>query len=122
MKSVYICHPFTTFGDARTNFSNQIRIGREVLKAGFIPVSPIITFGMVIPHDPGNYELAIGSCLWLLSKCDLLWTFGQWEKSKGCKIEVSKAMSSGIPVENGFAKLGITGLDELPQHESELFL
>ncbi len=100
-KSIYICHPFTTHGDPVANFECQAAIGQLVFEAGFTPVSPILAFGKVIPHDSANYARAMEACLWLLSKCDQLWVFGEHVKSTGCMMEVSFANKNGITVRDG---------------------
>jgi hypothetical protein len=95
MKKIYIAHPFTTYGDPEENFRRQEEICGKVFKTGCIPVSPILTFGKVIPHDEANYELAMDACFWLLNACDEVWFFGEWEKSKGCMLEMNFAKSVG---------------------------
>jgi hypothetical protein len=59
-------------------------------------VSPILTFGRCIPHDKDHYQIAMDACFWLLSACDEVWFFGEWEKSKGCKLEYDFALSVGF--------------------------
>lgn len=100
-KTIYICHPFTTHGNAAENFEAQTALGQAVFNAGHIPVSPILAFGKVIPHDPANYDRAMASCLWLMSKCDEVWVFGNWTESTGCKMEVAKAADLGITTRDG---------------------
>ncbi len=100
-KSIYICHPFTTQGDPVANFECQAAIGQLVFEAGFIPVSPILAFGKVIPHDSANYARAMEACFWLLSKCDEMWLFGDWNESRGCNQELAFAEVAGILVRDG---------------------
>jgi hypothetical protein len=96
MKKIYIAHPFTNYGDPETNLSKQVGICQEVFGLGHIPVSPILTFGKCIPHDKGNYQTAMNACYWLLSACDEVWFFGEWEKSKGCVLEYEFALKLGF--------------------------
>jgi len=100
-KSIYICHPFTTHGDPAANFDAQAKIGQLIFEAGFIPVSPILAFGKVIPHDAENYNRAMASCLWLLAKCDEVWVFGDWVQSRGCNLEVRFAERMNTNVRDG---------------------
>ena len=101
-KKVYVAHPFTTFGDATSNLQVQGLICKKLFSIGHIPVSPILTFGTVIPHDEDNYELAMAACFWLLGTCDEVWFFGEWRKSKGCLLEMDRAKALGKPVGFGF--------------------
>jgi hypothetical protein len=98
MKRVYIAHPFTTHGDAEENFSKQVEICQRVFSMGYIPVSPILTFGRCIPHDKDHYQIAMDACFWLLSACDEVWFFGEWQKSKGCKLEHELAQGFGMKI------------------------
>lgn len=105
MKKVYIAHPFTTHGDPEENFSKQVALCQKVFSLGHIPVSPILTFGRSIPHDKEHYQTAMDACFWLLSACDEVWFFGEWGKSKGCKLEYDFAKSLGIPCTVWFGEL-----------------
>ena len=102
MKKIYVAHPYTTHGDPVENFNKQLLICQKLFSLGHIPVSPIITFGSVIPHDKENYDTAMAACLWLLSSCDEVWFFGEWEKSTGCNIEYRHAVESGKVIGFGF--------------------
>lgn len=98
MKKVYIAHPYTTHGDAASNFDRQVEICKMVFGAGFIPVSPILTFGQTIPHNDAYYKTAMEACFWLLKHCDEVWFFGEWEQSKGCLMEKEYAEKLGLPI------------------------
>lgn len=102
MKKIYVAHPYTTHGDPIDNFNKQVVICKKLFDLGYIPVSPILTFGSVIPHDEKNYDTAMNACLWLLSSCNEVWFFGDWKKSKGCNIEYRAAIEMGKGIGYGF--------------------
>jgi hypothetical protein len=117
MKKVYIAHPFTTYGDPEENFSKQVSLCKKVFSFGYIPVSPILTFGRCIPHDEEHYQTAMDACFWLLSACDEAWFYGEWEKSKGCKLEYDFAKSLGIPCHSNLPDGTICFMKLIPDNE-----
>lgn len=95
MKRVYIIHPFQGKEENRKKID---QICRAVANMGYLPVSPVHTFGFLDDNIPEERELALKLCQELVKGCDQAWLFGDWEKSEGCKIEIQAAEETGVPV------------------------
>ena len=95
---IYICHPFTTYGDPEANFNIQAKICAEYDLKLETPISPILTFGKIFSKDREHHALAMEACFRLLSVCDACHVFGDWEQSVGCMAEVEWCMEKGMPV------------------------
>lgn len=48
-------------------------------------------------YDEVDYETGINMCLEVLRRCDMMYVFGDWENSKGCKTEINYCKFLGIP-------------------------
>lgn len=95
-KTVYIAHPFTSFGTLEENRIRNLEIAKKYADAKRVaPISPIIAFGELFE---GNGEHIMGCCKALLKSCDMAHFFGDWEKSEGCRQEMDFCLANDIPV------------------------
>jgi hypothetical protein len=104
MIKAYIAHPLRgpaphTEEKIRENIELVSSICRDISSGPtkVIPFSPIHAFAYM---DPLKYDqdMAMRHCLELLSTCDELWVFGDWETSTGCRMEVEYAKRTDIPI------------------------
>ena len=91
---IYISHPY---GGIKLN---EDRVAEIILKLqkqypDYLFVSPIHAFSFEYTYD--DYETGINKCLWLLDRCSEMWVYGDWENSKGCKIEIQFCDYNCIP-------------------------
>ena len=94
-KIVYVSHPY---GGLKENEEKVASLIQSLMKKfpNFLFISPIHAFSFAY-HEVKTYEEGISYCLWLLDKCDEMWVLGNWEKSKGCKVEVEFCNKQNIP-------------------------
>lgn len=95
MKLIYIAHPFN--GERE----NKEAVGKiisdlVVQLPSYAFYSPIHATGFL--YDKLDYMEGIGHCFEVLSRCDELWIYGDWENSRGCQMEYAFAKGKGIPV------------------------
>lgn len=103
MIRVYVAHPLRgsapyTEEKVKENIQKVTEICQSIsANPQVIPFSPIHTFAYM---DPLKYDqdMAMRHCLELLSTCDELWVFGDWETSTGCRMEVEYAKRSDLPI------------------------
>lgn len=95
MKTVYIAHPY---GGKEENKQKAEKIVLDIMrnKENIIPVSPIHAYGFA--YNEFEYEKGMEYCLTLLAMCDEIWIYGNWEKSRGCRMEKQLAKSMGKPI------------------------
>lgn len=105
MKLVYIAHPLTTHGSIEENFKRIDVICKKLItdEPDIVPISPLHAFKFY--DEKGCQEKVLSYCTSLLSKCDEIWLFGDWEKSKGCMREVTFSIKNSIPI---FDKAGVS--------------
>ncbi len=48
-------------------------------------------------YDEVDYETGINMCLEVLKRCDMMYVFGDWQNSRGCKEEIKFCEENGIP-------------------------
>lgn len=113
---VYICHPYTSHGDIVENYLSVTTICRKLRRINVTPVSPIHAFYFIFNPERERVnsrefasinESVMEYCLELLDKCDQVWCFKEWDKSKGCIMEVNKALKNKIPVYEAKTRGGI---------------
>lgn len=83
-KTIYIAHPFSNKEENKREVESII----EQLQAKYpeyLFISPIHAFSFA--YNKYCYEYGMNMCLALLSKCDEVWMFGDWENSRGCRTE-----------------------------------
>lgn len=95
---VYIAHPFSTYGDLRSNIEKQKTICSFYNTDIFLPISPILNFNGWLPADMESYERVMVVCNNLLLLCKEAHFWGEWEKSKGCQMEMGWCKENNILV------------------------
>lgn len=96
-KVVYISHPFSGKEENIREVEEIIK-GFSVAYPDYLFLSPIHCFGH--QYNYLDYEKGLKECLWLLSKADEMWIFGDYTKSKGCLREVKFCTEHNIPIGN----------------------
>jgi hypothetical protein len=91
---IYVSHPY---GGLEENKEKVEGIVRSLAKRFPLEtyVSPIHTFGFL--YEDVSYKQGIKMCLNLLDACDYVIVFGEYKKSKGCRIEIMHARKHDIP-------------------------
>lgn len=94
-KKIYTAHPYGG------NPENAAQVEQIVEKLQtkyphYLFLSPIHSFSFA--YHKYSYEYGMAMCLALLSACDELWLFGDWENSRGCQTEHRFADETGIPI------------------------
>lgn len=92
---VYISHPYSGKKENEEKVANIIN-NLSIQYPNYLFISPIHAFSYA--YHTLDYQKGINQCLWLLEKCDEVWVYGDWQNSKGCKMEVDYAMEYSIPV------------------------
>ncbi len=96
MKKVFISHPFRD--DPEGNMLKVSRICKAIVEKhpDVLPISPLHSLSFL--NDEESREYSLMWCREILKMCDEVWVFGEWEKSEGCRKEVSWAKEYGKPV------------------------
>ena len=96
MSKIYISHPF---GGKEENKYKIEAIIRELVRdnPNNVYISPVHTFGYL--YNDVSCEQGTAWCLGLLSICDIMWVFGDWEQSRGCNVEIDYCEVFGIRYE-----------------------
>lgn len=93
--TVYIAHPFTSYGNLEDNRRKNLEIAKMYTKKGILaPVSPVLCFGEIFE---GNGKDVMDCCFSLLKSCSVAHFFGDWKKSKGCREEFDFCNDNEIP-------------------------
>lgn len=101
MLTVYTSHPFT--GNEEENRKHARKLAADITKMVWKNKSQI---AILNPCDCIRYaeeaklpyEECIDICLELVKKCDAMFLFDGWDKSRGCVIETAYALNAGIAV------------------------
>ena len=95
MQWIYIAHPY---GGKPENKAEVEQIIKDLVKQNpkAVYISPIHMFGYL--YDDVSYEQGIDYCLDILGACDELILTGDWETSRGCKMEKEYAGKNEIPI------------------------
>lgn len=90
---IYVSHPFSGKPE---NKAEVERIVTDLTKKypEHIFYSPIHAFGFM--YNSVSYDRGMELCLDLLSLCDELWVFGDYDKSRGCRREIAYSIANGI--------------------------
>lgn len=92
--NIYISHPFGNKEENKLKVEHIIEnLVNEHPEHTYI--SPIHTFCFL--YDKVNYETGINMCLELLKLCDMMYVYGDWQNSRGCKEEIKFCEENGIP-------------------------
>lgn len=101
MLTVYTSHPFT--GNEEENRKHARKLASDITKMVWKNKSQI---AILNPCDCIRYaeeaKLPYGECidicLGLVKKCDAMFLFDGWDKSRGCVIETAYALNAGIAI------------------------
>lgn len=91
---IYISHPY---GSRKENEDRVAKILLELQKEypDYLFISPIHCYSWLYEYD--DYEKGLARCLWLLEKCNRMWVYGDYQKSRGCVAEIEYAHEHKIP-------------------------
>lgn len=92
---VYICAP--TSGDCLDMGVEIKKIERDLIKAGYEPVSPL--------RECMSYADFVGSCISDLLKCKAIYLAKEWHSSKRCTCEYEMAKAHGLKTMFGPEKI-----------------
>lgn len=94
-KVIYISHPSSGLPENTEKIGNIIN---QLIKEykDYLFLSPVHCFSYA--YHAVDYITGIEMCLWLLSKCEEMWIFGDYEKSRGCNIELGYCLANNIPL------------------------
>lgn len=93
---VYICSPFA--GDTEYNICRARRYCRFAVSEGCIPLAPHLHYPQFMDDlDKESRELGLTFAQFLLTKCDVVWVFGN-RISDGMAREIAKAKELAIPI------------------------
>ena len=97
-KLVYLSHPSSGLKcntDKITAIMQRIYKEKD-LTDQFTFVSPIHNFGHM--YHMTDYETGLEFCVDLLSRCELMLMFDNWERSRGCTREYAYCLEHNIKV------------------------
>lgn len=84
MKKIFVSHPYKD--DPGVNKEKVNLICKAILKAGYLPISPLHLFSFC---EKDLRSEIMDVCFSLIDLCDEVWVFG---KSEGCKTERAYAL------------------------------
>ncbi len=92
---IYVSHPYGGRDD------NKYKVEQIILELcdkypDFTYVSPIHCFGYM--YENFDYDTGMAMCLDLLSMCDAMYVYGEYQESQGCMTEIATAKEMCIPV------------------------
>lgn len=91
---IYVSHPFSNIQENKQKVEDIVRkLAKKHLENIFI--SPVHCFGFM--YNDFDYDTGLNMCLELLKRCDIMYVYGDWENSKGCKAEIKFCEENGIP-------------------------
>lgn len=91
MKRIFVSHPFKD--NPKANRESADKICKELVKQGYLPISPLHLFSFLENDDLRNHIMRV--CFELIQVCDEVWVFGD---SEGCMAEKRYAEFIGKPV------------------------
>ncbi len=90
---IYVSHPYSAKEENKQKVEVIVRkLAKEHPKHTFL--SPVHAVGFM--YDDFDYETGLNMCLELLKRCDIMYVYGDWENSVGCKAEIKFAEENGI--------------------------
>jgi nucleoside 2-deoxyribosyltransferase len=89
---VFVSHPFAD--NPVLNRKKVDKICKDLVKQGFIPISPLHLFSFY--EDDSDREEILQFCYKLIDNCDIVHIYGD---SEGCRKEHGYAVLTGKPVE-----------------------
>ena len=100
-KVCYIAGPYSNPDplEIERNILDAAVAMRDVITAGMVPLAPTLNsarFDWYMPELPVEYWYE--ATMELLKRCDAIWMFGDWQKSKGARAELEWALDNGMKV------------------------
>lgn len=93
-KLIYVSHPYQMKEENKLDAENVVR--------KLVNDNPNHTYisglhPFYFMYDEFDYETGINMCLEVLRRCDMMYVYGDWENSRGCKTEIEFCKKHGIP-------------------------
>ena len=93
-KLIYISHPYSAKQENKLKIEAIVRkLAKEHPEHTFL--SPIHAVGFM--YDDFDYQTGLNMCLEVLKRCDMMYVYGDWKNSRGCKAEIKFCEENGIP-------------------------
>lgn len=98
---IYVSSPYTAGSSelVAANVERACAYGAQVRSVGAVPLVPhsaVLPFPAMTIQDA--WGPAMAECLRMLEPCDAILMCPGWERSRGCRVEHSQAISWGIRV------------------------
>lgn len=99
-KIYYLAHPATSCGDYWENRRSEHQAAYQIaIRTGYgARKKPLRPLTMIHPDTKETYDQIMKRCFKWLSGCDVIILCGDWENSKGCKMEKEYAELLGLEV------------------------
>lgn len=93
MLKVYLSHPFTFPGNKEENRIEARRIAAKLTKKykNIMVINPLDCFTYM--EGDFDYKTILSRCCQLMDMCDVVYMSGDWQRSKGCNVELSRALN-----------------------------
>ena len=91
---IYVSHPYQMKEENKLSAENIVR------KLHFKNPEHTYLSGLhpfYFMYDEVDYETGINMCLEVLKRCDMMYVYGDWKNSRGCKAEIKFCEEYGIP-------------------------
>lgn len=89
----YISHPYGGKEENKQEVEEIVRqLAKEHPEHTFL--SPIHAVGFM--YNDFDYDTGLNMCLELLKRCDMMYVYGDWQNSVGCKAEIEFCEDNGI--------------------------
>ena len=93
-KLIYISHPYQMKEENKQKVEEIVRkLAKKHPENTYL--SPIHAVGFM--YDDFDYDTGLNMCLEILKRCDIMYVYGDWEDSRGCKAEIEFCKDNGIP-------------------------
>lgn len=96
-RRIYVAHPLRGKDEQKNRAAVEAICRRLAQDPALLPLSPINAFDFCDTAGPQDVPFRL--CRDLLSLCDELHLYGRWWESEGCRMELSHALSLGLPVQ-----------------------
>lgn len=91
---IYISHIFQNKEENKQKVEVIVRkLAKEYPEHTYL--SPIHAVGFM--YDDFDYDTGLNMCLEVLKRCDMMYVYGDWKNSRGCKAEIKFCEENGIP-------------------------
>jgi hypothetical protein len=99
-KLVYISHPSSGLESNTKKIEHIVRTlySDDEMYNNYCFVSPVHCYGFMYKEYESNYNKGLSFCTDLLKHCDIMLLCGDWESSRGCKVEKQLCEELNIPI------------------------